>query len=175
MTANKGRAFPIIITCLLIMIIIYLFASVEQPYITCSRTNTNDLGIHIKEKFNVYFDGSKISEIDLTKTIIFPENYLKDKSNLIGLKFMLEKHYDYLGKKKVSFSSSDDRLIVNVKAEDNGDVLLLNNIEFFDDGELEIKINPNSRSSDVVSLSIYDKYSEGEFITRMRNNGYSCN
>ena len=29
-------------------------------------------------------------------------------------------------------------------------------------------------SSDVVTLSVGDKYTEGEFITRMKNNGYVC-
>jgi hypothetical protein len=37
-----------------------------------------------------------------------------------------------------------------------------------------MKINSNTRSSDVVTLSVGDKYTEGELITIMKNNGYVC-
>ena len=40
--------------------------------------------------------------------------------------------------------------------------------------ELQIKINPNTKSSDVVTLSINDKYTEGELMTHLKNNGYVC-
>ena len=52
MTANKSRSFPIVITCIIIMIIIYLFASVEQPYVSCSRSTTNDFGVRVVEEIN---------------------------------------------------------------------------------------------------------------------------
>ena len=174
MVANKGRAFPIIITCLLIMIIIYLFANVEQPYVTCSKSFTNDLGIRIVEDFNVDFEGNRIDEVELRKVIVFPGKYLDDETHLNSLKFLLEKHYDYLGRDKVSYSSMDDRLIVDVEIDDDFDAIVLNNIDFFENEDLEIRVNSNTRSSDVVTIGIGDKYTEGEFITRMRNNGYIC-
>ena len=52
--------------------------------------------------------------------------------------------------------------------------IILNNIEFFDNDELQMKINSNTKSSDVVTLKINDKYTEGELMTRLKNNGYSC-
>jgi hypothetical protein len=57
---------------------------------------------------------------------------------------------------------------------DDNETLVLNNIEFFENEKLEIKINSNTRSSDVVTLSIGDKYTEGELMTKMKNNSYVC-
>ena len=76
----------------MIMIIIYLFATVEQPYITCSKTITNDLDIRIVEDINATIDGNKISEINLTKTIVLPSKYLEDDIHLNSIKFSLKKH-----------------------------------------------------------------------------------
>ena len=53
--------------------------------------------------------------------------------------------------------------------------LVLNNLKFFDTGELEIFINSNTRSSEVITLRVGDKYSEGQFMTRMKGSGYVCN
>ena len=41
-------------------------------------------------------------------------------------------------------------------------------------GGLQIKINPNTKSSEVVTLKIKDKYTEGEVMTKMKNSGYVC-
>lgn len=174
MTANKSRAFPIIITCIIIVIIIYLFASVEQPYVTCNRSETNDLGIRVVEEISVEIDGNKIDEMNLTKTIVLPDKYTNDDTYLNSLKFMLENHYDYL-KDDVEYVISSDRIIVTVEVDDKDDTLILNNIEFIENEDLEIKVNSNTRSSDVVTLSIGDKYTEGNLMIKMKNNGYSCN
>ena len=174
MVNKKNKTFPIVITTLIIMIIIYLFATVEQPYITCSKTITNDLDIRIVEDINATIDGNKISEINLTKTIVLPSKYLEDDIHLNSIKFSLKKHYEYLGKEVVSYSIKDDRLVLNILVDED-ETLVLNNIEFFEnDDTLEMKINSNTRSSDVVTLSIGDKYTEGELISRMKNNGYVC-
>ena len=98
MVNKKNKTFPIVITTLMIMIIIYLFATVEQPYITCSKTITNDLDIRIVEDINATIDGNKISEINLTKTIVLPSKYLEDDIHLNSIKFSLKKHYEYLDK-----------------------------------------------------------------------------
>ena len=58
---------------------------------------------------------------------------------------------------------------------DDDETLILNNIEFTDDDDLQIKINSNTKAQDVVTLSIKDSYTEGEFMTHMKNNGYTCN
>ena len=170
MSTKKNKTFPIVITSIIIMIIIYLFATVEQPYITCSKSTTNDLDIRVIEDINVTIDGNKIEEIDLTKAIVLPSNYLEDDIHLNSIKFSLKKHYEYF----VNYSVKDDRVVVNVLVDED-ETLVLNNIEFFEnDDKLEMKINSNTRSSDVVTLSVGDKYTEGELITRMKNNGYVC-
>ncbi len=174
MSTLKNKAFPIIITSIIIMIIIYLIATVEQPYITCSKTTTDDLGIRIVEEINTTIDGNKIKKMDLTKIIVLPSKYLDDDIHLNSIKFSLKKHYEYLDKDIISYSVKEDRVVVNVVAKED-ETLVLNNIEFFEnDNTLEIKINSNTRSSGVVTLSIKDKYTEGEFITRLKNNGYVC-
>ena len=57
---------------------------------------------------------------------------------------------------------------------DDNETLILNNIKFTNVEDLQIKINANTKAKDVVTLKIKDSYTEGEFMTRMRNNGYSC-
>ena len=174
MLKKKNKTFPIVITSVIIMIIIYLFATVEQPYITCSKITTNDLDIRIVEEISSTIEGNKISEMDLTKIIVLPDRYLDDDIHLNSIRFSLKKHYEYLGKDVVNFNVKEDRIVVNVLVDED-ETLVLNNIEFFEnDNVLEMKINSNTRSSDVVTLSIGDKYTEGEFITRMKNNGYAC-
>ena len=112
--------------------------------------------------------------MDLTKIIVLPSNYLEDDIHLNSIKFSLKKHYEYLDKDVVNYSVKDDRIVVNVLVDED-ETIVLNNIEFFEnDDKLEMKINSNTRSSDVVTLSVGDKYTEGEFITRMKNNGYVC-
>ena len=173
MSTKKNKTFPIVITSIIIMIIIYLFATVEQPYITCSKSTTNDLDIRGTEDINVTIDGNKIGEIDLTKAIVLPSNYLEDDIHLNSIKFSLKKHYEYLGEDKVTYTIMDDRIVLNVKVSDD-ETLVFNNIEFFENDVLEVRINSNTRSSDVVTLSIGDKYTEGELMSRMKNNSYVC-
>ena len=111
--------------------------------------------------------------MSLTKTIVLPDKYLKDDKNLNYVKENLERSYEYLGKNKVSYETLRDRIITNIDVSDN-ETLILNNIELYDNNGLKIKINPNTISSEVVTLRIDDKYSEGEFVSRMVSNGYVC-
>ena len=174
MSTKKNKTFPIVITSIIIMIIIYLFATVEQPYITCSKSTIDNLDIRVVEEISTTIDGNKIKEIGLTKTIVLPSKYLEDDIHLNSIKFSLKKHYEYLDKDVLDYFVEDDRIVVKINVDDN-ETLVLNNIEFFDnDNTLEMKINSNTRSSDVVTLSVGDKYTEGELITRMKNNGYVC-
>ena len=47
-------------------------------------------------------------------------------------------------------------------------------IEFNDNDGLQIKINSNTKSSEVVTLKIGENYTQGQFMTRLKNNGYVC-
>ena len=149
MREKKNRVFPIVIVVIMIVIIFYLIATAKQPYVECSKKSTNDLGITISENLTTSLDSNKISEMTLTKT------------------------YAYLDKDTVKITTGDNYLTVTVKAKNN-ETIILNNIEFYDNDGLQIKINPNTKSSDVVTLSINDKYTEGELMTHLKNNGYVC-
>ena len=174
MVAKKGRVFPIIITILLIVIIIYLFASIKQPYVECSKETTNELGIQVLENIQVNLDSNSIERMDLTKTIILPENDTEEENSYLdSIKFAIENSYEYLPKKAVEITRDSDRVIAHVVVDDN-ETLILNNIEFTNEDNLQIKINANTKAKDVVTLKIKDSYTEGELMTHMRNNGYSC-
>ena len=174
MGLKKGKVFPMILTIIFIVIIIYLFATIQQPYVVCSKSTTNDLGIAINEELQVTLDGNRIGSMDLTKTLIFPDQYTEDDSYLNSMRFVLENSYEYLSKKTVDITQESDRIIAHIVVDDD-ETLILNNIEFTDDDDLQIKINSNTKAQDVVTLSIKDSYTEGEFMTHMKNNGYTCN
>ncbi len=173
MSRKKTRVFPVVIVAIMIVIIFYLVATAKQPYVECSRKSTDELGITIRENLKTSLDSNKISKMTLTKTIIFPDKYLEDDKYLEAFKFALEKSYAYLDEDSVKVTKGDNYLVVTVNALSN-ETIILNNIEFYDNDGLKIKINPNTKSSDVVTLSINDKYTEGELMTHLKNNGYVC-
>ena len=174
MVAKKGRVFPIIITILLIVIIIYLFASIKQPYVECSKETTNELGIQVLENIQVNLDSNSIEKMDLTKTIILPDQYLNEENNYLNsMRFIIENSYEYLPKNTVKITQDSDRIISRIVVDDD-ETIILNNIEFTNQDDLQIRINANTKAQDVVTLSVGDSYTEGEFLTHMKNNGYSC-
>ena len=173
MFSNKGKGLPIIITIFMIVVIIYLFATVEQPLVVCEKRSKNDLDIVVSEVLETTLDSNEIRKMVLVKTIILPDEYLVDDTELDSIMFALEKSYQYLGDDKFTITKSEDRIIVRVEVEEN-ETLILNNIEFFDNDGLQMRINSNTKSSDVLTLRIDDDYTEGEFMTRLKNNGYHC-
>ena len=46
--------------------------------------------------------------------------------------------------------------------------------EFIVGDDLETKINSNTKSTDIVVLKVGDNYTDGEFMKKLKNNGYSC-
>lgn len=173
MFQTKGKIFPIVITVIAITMIIYLFVNVEQPLIVCERKVNDNLDITISEVLETTLDNNKIESMILVKTIVLPEKYLKDESYLDSIMFSLEKSYEYLGNDKFSITKKDDRVSVRVEI-DNDETIILNNIQFFENDGLQMRINPNTKSSEVLTLKVKDNYSEGEFMIRLKNNGYSC-
>lgn len=173
MKRGKTPIFPVVLTVVMIVIIIYLFATVKQPLVVCEKRVVDDLGITISEQLDVTIDGNKIGKMELVKTIKLPDNYLEDDKYLNSLMFTLENSYDYLDSKKVNVTKMKNSVSVRVEI-DKDETIILNNIEFVDNVELQMRINSNTKSSEVVTLKIKDNYTEGELMTRMRNNGYSC-
>ena len=125
---NSNKLTPIILTIIMLVIIIYLVTSVKQPYVECSKSNTNNIGIKIDEDVVVELDGGKISKMTLVKTITLPDKYLKDDANLNAFKFALEKSYEYLKDAEVKVTTSTKSVIARVVVKDN-ETLILNNIE----------------------------------------------
>ncbi len=174
MSRRKNKVVPMIITVFIIVVIIYLFVHLEQPYIECSRTTTNDIGIQLQEVLVAQLDNNRIDDMELTRTIILPDAYLNDSDRYLdSMESSLEESYQYLGKNKVQFTKREDRLIATIHISDD-ETIILNNLEFFDNNGLEVEINPNTKSSEVVTLKIGDSYTEGEFMTHLKNNGYVC-
>ena len=172
MSNDTGRVFPIILTLIIIVIIVYLFATIKQPYVECSKSFTDDYGIVVRENIITTFGGNKINEMKVTKTIILPDKYSKEKY-INSIKFSLENSLDYLGKKNVKYEVFNNKIIVRLTVSNN-ETIILNNIEFIENDGLQIKINSNTKSSDVIALKVGDNYTQGKLMTRLKNNGYVC-
>ena len=169
MNSRKSRKLPIIITFIIIAVIVFLFARIKQTEVVCEKTYSFDSGISLKEKIVATLDGKEINKLDVTKTILLPEKYIKDENYIEDIKNNLDRTLSYLGE-KVSYSFLDDRIVVEISVNKN-EVVLLKNISFDDK---KIIINSNTKSSDVVTLTVGDDYTDGEFMKTLKGYGYSC-
>ena len=169
MNSRKSRKLPIIITFIIIAVIVFLFARIKQTEVVCEKTYSFDSGISLKEKIVATLDGKEINKLDVTKTILLPEKYIKDENYIEDIKNNLDRILSYLGE-KVSYSFLDDRIVIEISVNKN-EVVLLKNISFDDK---KIIINSNTKSSDVVTLTVGDDYTDGEFMKALKGYGYSC-
>ena len=169
MTRTRNYTPVIIISFIILIIIIYFFITFKQETINCFSTMTYD-DVTVKENLVANFSGSSISSMILTKKITVSDKYA-DTKHINAIVNALEKTLSYLD--DVSYSTSSNSVTVTIKTTGK-DVLLLNNIEFISNDDLEIKIDSNIKSSNVIALKVGDNYSEGELMIRMKNNGYSC-
>ena len=171
MATRKSMTFPIVITFVIILIIVYLFATINQTEVICNRTRMFDGDVKVSEEVNTIIDGKKITEMAVVKTIVLPSKYADD-THFNSIKYSLEKTLDYLGD-KVKYSISDNAIKVTIKVHKN-EIVLLNNIDFSVNDDLEIIVNSNTKSSNVIPLTVGDNYTDGEFMMHMKNHGYSC-
>ena len=171
MATRKSMTFPIVITFVIILIIVYLFATIKQTEVICNRTRIFDGDVKVSEEVNTIIDGKKITEMAVVKTIVLPSKYADD-THFNSIKYSLEKTLDYLGD-KVKYSISDNAITVTMKVHKN-EIVLLNNIDFSVNDDLEIIVNSNTKSSNVIPLTVGDNYTDGEFMMHMKNHGYSC-
>lgn len=173
MNKLKKSVFPITITIIIIIIIVYLFSNLKQPYVRCSSNNNLENNIKINENIKVYFDGRKINKIYLEKNINFGDEY--NEKDINQIKNILKKSYSYLDKKIYKIIKSDNNINIVVDAN-NKETLILNNISFSksSDNSLQTKIINNTKDSSVITLKVSDNYSPAEFISHMKNNGYTC-
>ena len=171
MGTRKSMTLPIIISLIFIVVIIYLFSNIKQTEVNCSMTNKFENGISIDEDVSATLDGKKINSISVTKTIYLPEKYRND-NDIEEIKSSLDRTLEYLGD-NVRYNILDDKIIVKINVEKN-EIILLDNISFESSSNLEMIIDSNTKSSDVITLSVGDSYTDGEFMKMMRAKGYSC-
>lgn len=171
MGTRKSMFLPIVGSLIFLIVIIYLFTSLKQSEVNCSQMYSFDDGIKLNEEVYTQFDGKKIDEILVTKTIYLPERYRSDiqKENI---KLSFTRTLDYLGD-KVNYTFMDDSIIVKINIKKN-ELVLLSNIDFKIDNGLKVNINSNTKSSDVILLKVGDIYTDGEFMKKMKKNGYIC-
>ena len=172
MSTRKSMTFPIILALIFIMIVIYLFATIQQSQVTCQKTKTFDGDIRLIEDIVAVTDGKEIDSMSIVKTIILPEKYTQDDVHLKSIQYALDNTLEYLGK-NVKYSFGEDRVIVKINVQKD-EIVLLNNIDFLVNDDIQVKINSNTKSSDVITLSVGDNYTDGELMTRLKNNGYTC-
>ena len=169
MNTRKSMKLPIIITFIIIAVIVFLFARIKQTEVICEKTYSFDSGISLNEKVVATLDGKEINKLDVTKTIVLPEKYIKDENYVNDIKNNLDRTLSYLGD-KVQYNVLEDRIVIEISVDKN-EVVLLKNISFEDK---KIVINSNTKSSDVVTLTVGDNYTDGEFMKTLKGLGYSC-
>lgn len=169
MSSRKSMKLPVIITFIIIGVIVFLFARIKQTEVVCEKTYNFDSGISLNEKVVATLDGKEINKLDVTKTIMLPEKYIKDENYVSEIKNNLDRTLSYLGD-KVNYSVLDDRIVIDISVKNN-EVVLLKNIKFEDK---KIVIDSNTKSSDVVTLTVGDDYTDGEFMKTLKGLGYSC-
>ena len=173
MNTRKSLKLPIIITFIFICIIVYLFMNIKQTKIVCSKNQSFDSNIKLQEVVTATIDNKQISSLVVYKKITLPEEFSHKEQNIKGIKNSLEHSLDYLGK-KVTFETTENSVIAYITVNKD-ELVLLDNINIIDNnGELGIDIDVNVKSSNVISLSVGDNYTDGELMKRLRNNGYSC-
>lgn len=172
MGTRKSMKLPIIITFIMIIIIIYLFATLQQDKVECEKTTTYDNGVKLTENIASTIDSNSISNIHLVKRITLPEKFLGDDTYKNSVKYSLENTLDYLGK-KVKYTTTTDSVVVTIDISKN-ELVLLDNIDFDGDDDLGIEINTSTVSGDVITLKVGDKYTTGELMKKLKNNSYVC-
>ena len=171
MSTRKSMTLPVILTFIVISIMVFLFVNFKQTEIVCEKSTSYDLDTKVIEDVIVTLDGKSIINMNITKKIVLPDKYNND-NKIDEIKYYLDNTLSYLGS-RVSYTSTDYGLLININISDNK-LILLDNISFSDNGDLEINIDSNVKSSDVVVLSVGDNYTDGELMKRLKNSGYSC-
>lgn len=171
MSTRKSMTFPVILTFIIIGIVIYLFTTIKQEEVVCEKSKSYDSNIVVNEYVVSKTDGKKITNLYVRKKIILPDKF-NNESTINGIKNSLGNTLDYLGD-NVKYEVTDYGLLVKISLDEKN-VVLLDNISFYDNGDLEIEIDSNIKSSNIVALSVGDNYTEGELMKRLKNNGYSC-
>ena len=157
MNTRKSMKLPIVITFIMLIIVVYLFATLQQDKVVCEKTTNFDNDVTLKEVVTTTIDNDSISNIQLVKKIILPKKYLDNES--------------YQNSVKYEITSTGVIATIDISKDE---LVLLDNIDFSSNGDLGMNINTNTMSGDVITLKIKDKYTPGELMKKLKNNRYSC-
>lgn len=147
--------------------------NIKQSKIVCEKNMSYDGGFNISENIESTTDGKKITSLKVIKTIYVSDRYINNTDSLEEIKSTIANTLSYLDK-SVSYRVLDDRIIIEMNLSKN-QLVLLNNIEFVDNGgKIEVVIDTNTKSNNVITLSVGDNYTDGELMKKFKNNGYSC-
>lgn len=173
MSTRKSMTLPIIITLIFIIIIIYLFMNIKQSKIVCEKTREFDGGFSVNEVIESTTDGKKINSLKVTKTINVSDRYVDNIDSLEEIKNTISHTLDYLGD-DVDYKVLDGSIVITAELQKN-ELILLDNINFVDnDGKIDVVIDTNTKSSNVISLGVGDNYTDGELMKSLKNKGYMC-
>ena len=79
MNTRKSMKLPIVITFIMLIIVVYLFATLQQDKVVCEKTTNFDNDVTLKEVVTTTIDNDSISNIQLVKKIILPKKYLDNE------------------------------------------------------------------------------------------------
>ena len=172
MSTRKSMKLPVVLAVIILGVIVYLFTNIKQTEVSCEKITTYDSNIYLKEEITAVMGNQKINSLKIKKTIILPEKYTKDETYLYQKKDKLDNTLEYLGD-KVNYTINKDRIIIDINVNNN-ETVLLDNISFNTSNGFQVIVNSNTKSSDVVTLKVKDNYTDGEFMKRLKKEGYSC-
>lgn len=173
MSSRKSIKLPIIITILIICILVYLFTNIKQTVVVCKKTTSFNSTVYLQETFTSQMDGKKITLLEIKKTVFFDENYQHSDKSLEEYKNIFEEYTEYLGSQSNVFV--DNNKVVNYIELKNNQLVLLDNVSFYDDkGYIRMNVDPNTKSNNVIKISVGDNYTDGELMQYFRGKGYSC-
>ena len=167
---KRSMKLPVIVAIIFLGIVVYLFTSIKQTEVVCEKTNEFS-DIKLIEKVVSVLDGKKITSLNVEKTIYLPEKYKDDDDVIFKINEALHRTLDYLGD-KVNYSYVDNKITIKISVKKN-EVVLLDNISFSIE-PFEIIVHSNTKSSDVLALTVGDNYTDGEFMQRLKKSGYWC-
>ena len=161
---------PILFVFLFLIVIVSFFSSIKQRKVTCQKQVDYFSKIQLREYIVSDIEGKKIKSMNAIKSIIFRESLSREEMDKIIE--TIHRSHDYLGK-RVRYTFGEDKIVIQIDVSSN-EVVLFDSIRFLDKKPIEISINTNTKSSEVLSLEIGEHYTEGEYMKRLKSKGYRC-
>lgn len=165
----KFMVLPLVVGVFIIISLFIVIANMKSPYVECNLKVKDSLGIVRKENVRSNFKNNYISNMEITKTYIFPNKYNK---NIKSVYEDLDRVNKYLGN-SYSLSMIDNKIILKIKINKEKPIIL-DNIRFYDQNGFSYNLNYNTKAIDALSVSVGDLYDEIDFTLELSSRGYSC-